>query len=541
MTLHLLRAELRRHWILYPLAALLVFCSRFPPERLLSLAGEPEASLIWSNTLLFAVGVVVVHLIMRGHLWHDDRAFWRTRPITARQLLGSQVMAIGLVVLLPLAAGLLLRILPLHLGFLPSSLAILLPLAIALLGAVVFAACASLAMGRGRVDILPYLAALVAPILSSALLGFLHLFTQPSTSGIRNTGNSVLGGIICILTMTLLGALASLVLATLARRRRAALVTLLVTGVSLPWIGTFSTFDFFRRPPQVVRSIGAVVDPPVEGHRSRPRWTGLAEGEYFAPRSVLASWTDVGKPVTWRWPSQMDFFSGFRLRNDLLASVSMTTPLEQHAQFAAVAEIPALWNDIRSRLPEHATWVTSEASADPHYHDPLDLGQGPAQPGFELHADGVIYRLEAIAPLSPVVPTRLPHPQPGRLEIHRVASGDSQIAILLRHTVPNPSLGGGFEQSRYWTTAPPEFWAVLLHAPSSTAYACIGLQSRANRNGNNGMIIHNRNYLLSFKLPRLETQLLGLDPQKVLAESTLHLFQAVHMGDADADTVQPAH
>ena len=337
MTLHLLRAELRRHWILYPLAALLVFCSRFPPEQLLSLTGEPEATLIWSNTLLFAVGVVVVHLIMRGHLWHDDRAFWRTRPITARQLLGSQTLAIGLVVLLPLAVGLLLRVLPLHLGFLPSSLAILLPLAIALLGAVVFASCASLAMGRGRADILPYLAALVAPILSSAFLGFLHLVGKPSASGIHNTGNSVLSGIIWILTICLLGVIAALVLSTLARRHRAALVTLLVTGVSLPWIGTFASFDFFRRPAHVARSISAVVDPPVEGHRSRPRWTGLAEGEYFAPSSVLASWTDNGVPGSWQWPRQMDFFSGFRLRNDLLASVSMTTPLEQHAQFAAVA------------------------------------------------------------------------------------------------------------------------------------------------------------------------------------------------------------
>ena len=69
---------------------------------------------------------------MRDHPWHRDTVFWRTRPITPRMLFASQMLALGLVVLLPFAAGLLLHVLPLSLGPLPTALAIVVPLTAAI-------------------------------------------------------------------------------------------------------------------------------------------------------------------------------------------------------------------------------------------------------------------------------------------------------------------------------------------------------------------------------------------------------------------------
>ena len=57
---------------------------------------------------------------------------------------------------------------------------------------------------------------------------------------------------------------------------------------------------------------------------------------------------------------------------------------------------------------------------------------------------------------------------------------------------------------------------------------------RLRHNSDSGMIVHTHHLLLSFQLPRLETRLLGLDPKQLLAESTLHLFQAVPIARAEA-------
>ena len=37
--------------------------------------------------------------------------------------------------------------------------------------------------------------------------------------------------------------------------------------------------------------------------------------------------------------------------------------------------------------------------------------------------------------------------------------------------------------------------------------------------------------ILSFKLPRLETRLLGVDPETILTESELHLFHAAPVAE----------
>ena len=101
--------------------------------------------------------------------------------------------------------------------------------------------------------------------------------------------------------------------------------------------------------------------------------------------------------------------------------------------------------------------------------------------------------------------------------------------------MPNPSLGSGlFATPRNFTTSPPAFWAVLLHQPSSTAYACHGLRIMIRSNGDDGMIVNRHHYILTFQLPQLETQLLGLDPRQLLTESTLHLFHATPVAPATA-------
>ena len=48
-------------------------------------------------------------------------------------------------------------------------------------------------------------------------------------------------------------------------------------------------------------------------------------------------------------------------------------------------------------------------------------------------------------------------------------------------------------------------------------------------------ITETRHHLLSFKFPRLETRLLGLDPQQLLAESELHLFHVVPVALGEVD------
>ncbi|MCF7731809.1 MAG: hypothetical protein K9N23_08980 [Akkermansiaceae bacterium] len=529
MIIHLLRYELCRHRLVYPLAALLIFCARLLPSLFPSLGHEASATGCY--LLLLGIGAVAVRLLMRSHPWHDDRAFWRTRPITARQLLASQTLAITLVVLIPFAAALLLDVLPLNLGGLPTSLAILLPLGVALVVATALAACAALARNRGRPDLIPYLAVFVTPLLSTAAYGgFLHLSSDRPTG--PHPGSEILTTLLCVVVIGTVAAVAALLLATLQRKRRAALGTLLVAAISLPWITGLFAWDFFQQDARPARILGARLERLGEDRPPRPRWTGLADDEFFAPRIVNAGWMENGKHVVWSWPritqsSSPDFDNGLlRPRHQ---------PLEdQHSQFAAAASIPALWDGIRARIPQHATWRTSETPR--HLYDPLDLGSGPDQPGFSLGAAGEIFRLEAIDPVFPLAPGRLPFPHPGRLEILRLASDDSQIAILLSHTTPNPSLDSGvFAVPRYFTTSPPAFWAVLLHPPSSTAYACHGLRVRIRSNLDDGMIVNRQRYILTFKLPRLETQLLGLDPRQLLAESTLHLFHATPVAPAIAD------
>ena len=242
-----------------------------------------------------------------------------------------------------------------------------------------------------------------------------------------------------------------------------------------------------------------------------------------------------GRNHPWTWPDGSSpgrhLFSP-RLNSDLLHNTSHHSVLEnQNQHFAASADIPAIWESIRHRLPNHSTWRPAEAL--PHIYVPVDLGSGPERPRFSLHAVGHIFRLESLTPLSPVARGRIDSPRPGRLEIQQIAHDDAQIAILLRQTIPNPSLFSSFQHTDNYSTSPPEFWAVLFHAPSSTAYACHGPRVRL-RYGLETPIIPTRHHLLSFQLPRLETRLLGLDPRQLLAESTLHLFQAIPVANSEA-------
>jgi len=523
MILHLTSHELRRHPAVYPLAALLFFATQFLP----GFVDEGTTATLLIGTVF--IGAVIVHLLMRSHPWHDDRAFWRTRPIAPRQLLVSQASAVAVVVLLPVAAGLLMRILPLDLGALPTSLAILIPAGVVLGLSAALAACAALTGGRGRRDIVPYLAAFVAPLLSAVVFGWFKWMALGPNSG-PTTGGEILGALLCTLAVAAGVALLALLLGTLARRRRAAVLTMLLAGISLPWISGLLRVDPFPPVTPVRRDLGVQV---ARTDNPRPAWTGLAATEFFAPRVIHASWTLNGDHVAWMWPrnnhrSHPDF------RSDLLRQ-SHHQPLEnQHNQFAAAADVDAMWDGIRARLPDHAGWRPAE-SAPYHPHEPPRLGDGPRLPRFELSASGEVYRLEAIDPISPIAPGDLAEKRAGRLEIRRVAHDDSRIVILLRRRFPNPSLTSGFARPNYFfSTAPPEFWAVLLHHPSSTAYACHGLRVRVGQLEGTGTIIHTRHHLLEFHLPRLETRLLGLDPQQLLANSTLHLFQAVPIARGEA-------
>ena len=243
-----------------------------------------------------------------------------------------------------------------------------------------------------------------------------------------------------------------------------------------------------------------------------------------------------GRNHPWQWPNNQSPGPRFvpRLNSDLLRISSHYSSLEdQHQQFAAAADMPAIWKSIRGRLPAHRTWRHAEAAR--HIHDPLDLDAGPDMPGFSLHAVGDIYRFEALGPLSPVTRGRIDSARPGRIEIQGIAHDDSQIVILLRQTMANPALFDPFLRSDYYSTSPPEFWAVLLHPATSTAYACYGIRFRTGYGLPGTSITETRHHLLSFKLPRLETRLLGLDPQQLLAESELHLFHAVPVAQGKVD------
>lgn len=535
MTLHLLHHQLRHHRFLYPLAAVLIFGSQFLPDHL---SGRNEGS-SWVILVLLGIAAVLTRLLLRDHPWHSDTACWRTSPITPRTLFASQMLAIGLVVLLPFAAGLLLRILPLALGRLPTALAILVPLATAAALVTTLTACASLATGdRGR-DLLPYFAAFVAPMLSAAAYGFVHTYLIPRYGTPQPNDAQILSRFLCGLAWAATAAGIALRLATLGRRRHAATTVLLVAGITLPWLVASIPADFFPLRAAPSRDIGIEIPSVATGHsRPRPSWIGLGEDEIYAPRSILADWTAEGRNVPWRWPNQPSHGPRFapRLNSDLLRNTSHHSALEdQHPHFAAAVDIPAIWESIRRRLPEHSTWRPAEAP--PHIHDQLDLGAGPDMPRFSLQAAGTIYRLESLAPRSPVARGRLESTRPGRLEILPIAYDESQIAIVLQQTIPSQSLGDPFQELDQYSTAPPEFWAVLLHPPSSTAYACHGMRARLHF-GLRGPIVQVRHHLLSFRLPLLETRLLGLDPKKILAESELHLFQARPIAFAITDYPQ---
>ncbi len=533
---HLLRYQLRHHRIIYLLAAVLIFVSQFPPPVSWIDAGGS----FWVRLGQLGITAVVARLLMREHPWHSDTAFWRSRPITPRMLFASQMLALGLVVLLPFAVGLLLRVLPLSLGPLPATLAVLVPLATAAVLVITLATCASLATGnRGR-DLLPYFAAFVVPLLSMAVFGVVHTLMVGHRGSPSPGDGQILSQFLCGLALLAVTAPVALLLATLGRRLRPAIATLLAAGLILPWVVAGVSVDFFPSFTPPSRTIGIEIPPlePDSNRRPPPRWTGLDEGEFFAPRHLLASWTVGGRNHPWQWPNNQSPGPGYaprlNLNSDLLRISSYLSSLEDHLkQFAAAADMPAIWESIRARLPAHRTWRSVEAAR--HIHDPLDLGAGPDIPGFSLHAVGDIYQFEALGPLSPVTRGRIDSPRPGRIEIQRIAHDDSQIAILLRQTMANPSLFDPFQRSGYYSTSPPEFWAVLLHPATSTAYACYGIRFRTGYGLPGTSITETRHHLLSFKLPRLETRLLGLDPQHLLAESELHLFHAVPVAHGKVD------
>lgn len=533
MILHLLHHELRRHRVLYPVAALLIFVLPLLTARLGKVfpadVGEFGATLI---PIMAALGWLAVHLLLRGHRWHDDSAFWRTRPITARQMLASQSLAIGLVVLLPFVASRLLAVVPLHLGFWPAALAIGLPLGVAVSFVVALAACAALRLAGKRPDVLPYLAAFVVPLLSAAVFGIMKANFLSPWSGRPGDGD-ILSVVLLLVAVAVAGALAAFLLATLRRRRREAIGLLAVVGAALPWIANGVSFDLFRQDAPPARPIsydGLAGD----GAAVRPRWKGLAPGEFFAPRLIQARMQDDGPMETSVWPRHSfgRHYSHFtRYQQDLLQAARHARSFDgdQNVHFAAAADVPALWADIRARLPIDDSWQFRNPNPSRHtpFHDPLTLASQPDRDGSRLRAEGVIFRFEALAPVDRIAPVHVPTPSPGRLEILRTAAGDSQIVVLLRHTLPNPEVFAEPSDAFGVSTAPPEFWAVLLHRPSSTAYACHGLVGDDRISSPVSMVTTRRHHLLSFPLPRLETRLLGMDPQKLLAESELHLFQAI--------------
>lgn len=299
-------------------------------------------------------------------------------------------------------------------------------------------------------------------------------------------------------------------------KAQASMAVLFAGGVIWPWIALTNQRDFFlmAEPAERVLTIE-------DGESSWLKMPGslkdLGDEEFFVPRDIWWQGRHLGAV------REAGIYH-------MVGREERVTPLtNQHAEFVSVVDAGKIWDHLRKEVPEHEAWVPSEnpnAGRPTSFKMPdLEKTEGP------LQMWGFVYGIEAMESFAPA----------GR-ESHALRDGIEFIgsgvpnghAIDVRLRVTAAIVGREGSRRRLDAAGPPELWGILLHRESGTAYGTVSIRERRFPDGIGGMLLWRQDLLLRFELPGLESALLGLDPEKILAESELHLFEMTKRGEASA-------
>jgi len=533
MVSHLVQSELRRARAFYALLAAAMVCGGFfYPRVALRFGAEGESLWYWCMAMLgAAAGVVVVF----GNRWYDDRAFWRTNPVTPRQLLAGQVLALIVALALPFAAGMGAGVWSLHLGAAASCWAVAVPtFALSLVAVFVAGYVAVIMEGRG-VNQAVMFALYGVGIVALISMGVTHAtwFPRSSFYGIPGEGLELTR---TLLILVFLAACAGMFLwwGTVRRNRKAAVLVLLAGVLVYPLFRlATNAWNVFPDPVLEKRTV-IFAGISESGRRVAPEWSGLREGEFFAPEHLEVDWIEGGTMRSVVWDPEMQILPDGGAMSLPLSEILMrrfqARPFEG---FLDAADPSGIWKELRAESGVGEGWAFHAPEAPSSSPEMLAFCRSTGRDGVRVSAGGVVFRMEKTAPVTPVAPGRLEGGGPGILEIRSVKAGGAKLVVEVVRVAPSSALGG--EDGRVFEriSSPPQLWAVLVHRPSRTAYGAFGVPVRFERTPLRRLYfggVRRDAFALTFLFPRFESGLLGLDPEHILSESELHVFRAVPVG-----------
>ena len=199
------------------------------------------------------------------------------------------------------------------------------------------------------------------------------------------------------------------------------------------------------------------------------------------------------------------------------------------SDFADTVDIDKIWERLRKKLPPHQSWIPSESPgrSQSRYFSYPEGGQ--VSPDFWMA--GSIYRVRRVevGALSELKAKRLGD---GLRYLSSEVSSAHAIDVSLRLDLDISQQSADIP----WrdSSPVPKVWGVLFDPNNKTAYGTAGGRVGGPVPGTRNVLIRRRQLLLRFELPRLETALLGLSPESVLAGSELYLFYFEQVADAQA-------
>ena len=490
--LYLVGKEVRRPvWLVMMVGVFLGPCS-----LLLS------AQLSWFALLAGVLSMgFVAWFVLAPTPWFEDTAFWRTRPISRRQMFAVKSVVMFLLVVVPVVLAVTLivssmtgesRWLFVLMGLVGAVTVLVLVATVAVMGTV----------GRSFAA-LGWLSLTFVPMVSFGVLSVLwHQLGWPT---LRGSAESSFYWLFAMMVLWMGTGLVSWWLAGRLGSYRKAGVVLLVSGLVWPAVFVVGSRTVSLSTGNEMRQLSFVKGESVL--RVPLAIEGLKENELFFPNLISKG----GKVETLIGGSRHLFPPGddepFRVFE------------ERHSRFGYVVDVEKVWGRLRKRLPYHESWIPSEPGSQFAHHF-LHSSEGASVPD-DLGMAGSIYEVKSLDsfPLSKVGGRRLA----GGLRFLR-AKVPNEHAIDVELRLDSEVLNKLEREVWLRWCAPPQVWGVLFHPSSGTAYGTVSGRVDGSAPGTCDLLIERRNLLLRFELPRLETALLGLDPETVLAESQLYLF-----------------
>ena len=288
--------------------------------------------------------------------------------------------------------------------------------------------------------------------------------------------------------------------------------------------------------PLVLGAVGSFLSSPPKGEeksltfvegesalRTPVAIEGLQEDEFFFPDSVSKGRDSYLLLTGGGFPKPPPSGQPFYVLED------------RYSDFTEVVDIEKVWTQLRKKVPAHESWIESEPAGairpSRRRFSEVDLDSQ------DLIMGGGIYRVKPIPAISLSDPgVRALGSGLRLLEVEASSAHAIDVSLRLDLDV----LGAEAGTKRGTSNPPPEVWGILFHPESGTAYGTVGGRINKGSSGPRDLLIKRHNLLLRFELPRLETALLGVSPESILAGSKLYLFYFEKVESAQASFAKAA-